>query len=120
MINQKNLLSCLTACVATTVLVVTLLGFSNAQEQTKEGSKQPSSQAEGGGFGIGFGFGGGEGGGGGFGGTLADDLMGCAPAIAANDKYIFVVHNNTLYQFAAEDLTAIKSVPLEASVEAAD
>ena len=42
--NLQRLLPYATTCVATIVLVVVLLNFSNAQDQTEEASEQSSSQ----------------------------------------------------------------------------
>ena len=64
----------------------------------------------GGAGGIAGGQGGGRGGAGGLGGTM---VMGGSPgAVSATGDYVFVVHNHTLYQFTAQDLTLVNHVPL--------
>ena len=71
----------------------------------------------GGGGGIGFGGAGGasgqsgsRGGAGGLGGSIT---TGAFPgAVSATGEFVYVVHNDTLYQFAAQDLSLVNHVPL--------
>ena len=122
MTNLQRLLTFAATCVATTVLAVVLLSISNAQDQTEErteqGSGREGSGVSGGGGGFGFGFG--SGGGSGGGGIFPSDIIGHSPAIAAEGKYVYVVHNNKLHQFLAEDLTKTNTVSLEPSARVDD
>ncbi len=118
MTNLQRLLPFVATCVATTILVFMVLNHSNAEDQSNETSRQDAggqgvgvSGGGGGGFGGGFGFGGG--GGFGRGGGFSADFLDHAPAIATGGKYVYVIHNNTLHQFMADDLTEINTVSLE-------
>ena len=74
--------------------------------------------AGGGAGGAGGGFGGGAGGaGGGFGGA-GGGFGGVAGAgsVAANNEFVYVLQNHTLYQFSADDLRLLKRVPLDAAL----
>jgi hypothetical protein len=74
--------------------------------------------AAGGAGGAGGGFGGGAGGaGGGFGGG-AGGFGGVASAgsVAANNEFVYVLQNHTLYQFSANDLRLLKRVPMDAAL----
>ena len=68
------------------------------------------SVGRGGAGGVGGLTGGGRGGTGGSGGGL---MVGGFPgAVSASGEFVFVVHNDTLYQFAAHDLALVNQVPL--------
>ena len=115
MMKHKRLMSWLAAGVTAIVIVAISLSFSEAQEQSRDRSQQGTDQ------GFGGGFGGGRGGrGGGFGGNFPPGMFGGSAAVAAHGDFVFVVHNNTLYQFASKDLAAVNKVALEASPQAAD
>lgn len=123
MTNLQRPLSFVATCIATTFLAVMLLNFSNAQDRTEEKTEQGSDREDSGAYGGGggFGFGGGFGGGGfGRGGSFPDDTTGHSPAIAAEDQYVYVVHNNILHQFMAKDLTSVNTVSLEPSAKVDD
>ena len=117
---MKKMKLWLAAGVSALVLLAVLVAFSDALAQPsgktqKDGSPQTvgvagsGQRGGGGGFGGGGGgFGGGGQGGGGFGGGGFG-----GGSVAANAEYVYVLQNNTLFQFAANDLKAIKSVPLE-------
>jgi len=117
MMKHKRLMSWLAAGVTAIVIVAISLSFSEAQEQSRDRSQQGTDQGFGGGFGGGRG---GRGGGGGFGGNFPPGMFGGSAAVAAHGDFVFVVHNNTLYQFASKDLAAVNKVALEASPQAAD
>ena len=53
---------------------------------------------------------GGRGGAGGIGGGLT--AAGFPGAVSATGDFVYVVHNDTLYQFAAQDLALVNNVPL--------
>ena len=53
---------------------------------------------------------GGRGGAGGIGGGLT--AAGFPGAVSATGEFVYVVHNDTLYQFAAQDLALVNNVPL--------
>ena len=53
---------------------------------------------------------GGRGGAGGIGGGLT--AAGFPGAVSATGEFVYVVHNDTLYQFAAHDLALVSQVPL--------
>jgi hypothetical protein len=64
----------------------------------------------GGAGGSGAGQSGGRGGTAGFGGGLT---AGTVPgAVSATGEFVYVVHNDTLYQFTAQDLSLLNHVPL--------
>jgi hypothetical protein len=79
----------------------------------------------GGAGGVGVGRGGGGGGGGGVGGGQAGGRGGAGGlfggsvttgpfpgAVSATGEFVYVVHNDTLYQFTAQDLSLVNHVPL--------
>lgn len=110
--NYKTTLTWAVPGIMTLLLIALLFGLSDAQAQSR-GNTQPrvgGGQGGGGGFGGGFG-GGGQGSGGGFGGAGFPGFGG--GSVAANAEYVYVLQNNTLYQFSAGDLKPIKNVPLE-------
>jgi len=79
---------------------------------------------QGGAGGAGGGVGGGRGGVGGAGGVSAGGRGGAGGgggvltaggypgAVSATGEFVYVVHNDTLYQFAAKDLNLLNQVPL--------
>ena len=112
--NHKKLLSWLAGGISVLFLIAAVIGLSDAQAQSGK-SKTAGDSQQGGGFGGGFGGGaGGQGGGGGYGGGQGFPGFGGGSSIAANTEYVYVLQNNTLHQFSASDLKAIKSVPLPA------
>jgi len=111
---RSTALSC--AAVAIVALIVSSLTFDPdaSQAQTRSQSQQR------GGSGSGRGGGGGSGGGNGFqgfgsGGGSGFPGFGGGPsaAIAADGKYVFVVHDGVLLQFNAHDLSPGASVALD-------
>ena len=124
----------LAAGFAALALVAAFVAFSDALAQSsgkaQQGGSQQTGQRAGGGFGgggggQGGGFGGGGGGqGGGFGGGGGGQGGGGfggfgGGSVAANAEYVYVLQNNTLFQFAASDLKPIKNVPLDGAPAAA-
>ena len=123
---MKKMKLWLAAGVPALVLLAVLVAFSDALAQPsgktqKGGTPQTGGVAGNGQRGGGGGFGGGgggQGGGGGFGGGgqgsggFGGGGFG-GGSVAANAEYVYVLQNNTLFQFAANDLKPIKSVPLE-------
>lgn len=72
----------------------------------------------GGAGGAGGGFGGAGGGAGGAGGGFGGGFGGVAGtgSVAANNEFVYVLQNHTLYQFSADDLRLLKRVPLDAAL----
>jgi hypothetical protein len=98
---KRNILRCVVVCIVTALAVTTVDRIDRAFAQ------QPGG---GGGFGGegGVGGAGGAGGaGGGYGGLTAGG------AIASFGEYVYVLRQETLYQFAAYDLTLVKKVNLD-------
>lgn len=98
---KRNILRCVVVCIATALAVATVDRLDHAFAQ---------QAGEAGGFGGAGGVGGagGAGGaGGGYGGFSAGG------AIASFGEYVYVLRQETLYQFAAYDLTLVKKVNLD-------
>ncbi len=100
------------------VLLVAFLAFAvvwhldsvYGQQGGAGGAGGAGAAGRGGAGGAGGGPGGGAGGRGGFGGGLV--ASGSPGAVSASGEVVYVVHNDTLYQFAAQDLALMNHVPL--------
>ena len=95
----RSILRCVIVGVVTALAVVSVNRIDHALAQQQGG---------GGGFG---GVGGAGGAGGGYGGLATGG------AIASFGEYVYVLRQETLYQFAAYDLTLVKKVNLERAVQ---
>jgi hypothetical protein len=142
MFHYKTLVSwSLVAFVAFLLFLTVQMNRSDAQSsQSRNGQTGGGGQGGQGGGGGGFGFGGaggqgggfagGAGGAGGFGGGFNGGAGGAggmpggggfammpftAGTLAANDAYVYVLHNNTITQYAASDLSLVRSIPLDSA-----
>src|SRR5688572_464808 len=96
--NSKTTLAWAAVGIVTLLLVALLFGLSDVQAQSRGNSQPRVGGGQGGGGGSGGGFGGG-GQGSGFGGAGFPGFGG--GSVAANTEYVYVLQNNTLYQFSA-------------------
>lgn len=95
---KRTILRCVVVCIATALAAASVDRIDHAFAQQQGG---------GGGFGGEGGVGGAGGAGGGYGGFSAGG------AIASFGEYVYVLRQDTLYQFAAYDLTLVKKVNLD-------
>ena len=120
--NQKQLMW-IAALVALSLVVISVARVNVAYAQRggeggygeAGGSGGRGGYGGGGGIGGGGGYGGegGRGGGGGGGGGGGNVTGGSSGGIAAFGEYVYVLHQGTLYQYAAYDLAFIKKTDLK-------
>ncbi len=136
MFNSKVLVGWSLMLLVAFLLIASQVDRSDAQSSQSRNSQPGGAGGQGGGGGgfggAGGGFAGGAGGVGGFGGGFNGGAGGqggmpggaggfgmlpmATGSVAANASYVFVLHNNTLIQYSANDLSLIKTVSLDAAM----